>query len=116
MEDINKSYINARRQSAEDEMYRMRERAVPPMPSFVQRPNNRQTEHPPVNSEPHHKETAVTNGQGKKGIFTKDILKFLDFKNLDLDSDRMLILLLILLLSGENSDEILLFALAYIML
>lgn len=54
--------------------------------------------------------------KGIGGLLSGDILKLLNVENLELGSDRMLILLMILLLSGENSDNILLFALAYIML
>ena len=54
--------------------------------------------------------------KGIGGLLSGDILKLLNVENLELGSDRMMILLMILLLSGENSDNILLFALAYIML
>ena len=54
--------------------------------------------------------------KGIGGLLQKDIFKFLNLESLELNSDRMLILLMIVLLSGEDSDNILLFALAYIML
>ena len=113
--------IEKLKQNAEAELREMQRRAtIPPMPPFVK-----------VNSQnvaeaPHHEteksEDAKNGGhdlkpQGnKKSLFGKDILKFLNLENFELDSDRMLLLLMIFLLSRENNDEILLFALAYIML
>ncbi|HIZ17488.1 MAG TPA: hypothetical protein H9675_08005 [Firmicutes bacterium] len=44
------------------------------------------------------------------------ILNFLNFKGLDLDGDTSLIALLILLLSSDKNDELLMLALIYIML
>ena len=45
-----------------------------------------------------------------------DLLKMLNLKNLTLDSDRTLILLMLVLLSGEGADKILMLALAYILI
>ena len=108
-----------------NEMYRMQSRAMPPMPSFVRpvsenrsrnntpaQEENRTTE---ADSEPIFKDNAGLPKPKKSSLFP-DFLKLLDTKGLGLDSDRILILLLAALLSGEGSDEILLFALAYIML
>ena len=46
----------------------------------------------------------------------KSILDLINFKNMDIDSDRSLLMGILLLLSGENTDELLLLALIYIML
>lgn len=55
-----------------------------------------------------------------KGIFEKlrgfELLKMFNFKNFTLDSDVLLIIVLIFLLSTEDTDELLLMALVYIML
>ncbi len=45
-----------------------------------------------------------------------DLLKMLRLDNLKGDSDRLLLLGIFLLLSGEDADELLLYALLYIML
>ncbi len=45
-----------------------------------------------------------------------DILKLLNFKNMELDGDRIIILALALILSAEKADELLILALIYIML
>lgn len=45
-----------------------------------------------------------------------NLLNMLNFKSLGMDHDRMVILALCLLLSGEEADELLLLALIYIML
>ncbi len=56
----------------------------------------------------------------KGGIFGKfkglDILKIFNFKNLHIDNDVLIIIALIFLLSTEETDELLLMALIYIML
>ena len=86
---------------------------LPQVPPFVKMPPEEPPSAPPPVAEKKCKEDGK---RGLGGIFAKDIFKFLDLKNFELDSDRMLILLMIVLLSGEDSDNILLFALAYIML
>lgn len=45
-----------------------------------------------------------------------NILNLLNFKNLKLDNDRLIIIAICLLLSGEEVDELLMLALIYIML
>lgn len=101
------------KQSAKDELFRMQSRAnIPHMPPFVRMPSN--SEQP--KAEPKDEQPTFVEPPKKSGLFGADILKFLDFKNFKMDSDRMLLLLMVLILSGENSDEILMFALAYIML
>lgn len=54
------------------------------------------------------------NGPGRNTGF--DLLRLFNFKNMELDNDRVIILALALLLSSEQTDEILLLALLYIML
>ena len=44
------------------------------------------------------------------------ILRLLNFKNLKIDNDRLIIIAICLLLSGEEVDELLMLALIYIML
>ncbi len=55
-----------------------------------------------------------------KGILGKlkgfELLKLFNFKNIAIDSDVLLIIVLIFLLSNEDTDELLLMALVYIML
>lgn len=88
---------------------------LPQVPPFVKMPKEEpQKPLPPPAAKKEERKAEEKKGFG--GIFAKDIFKFLDLKNFELNSDRMLILLMIVLLSGEDSDNILLFALAYIML
>lgn len=47
---------------------------------------------------------------------SKDLLGLLNFKNIELDSDRIIIIALALLLCSEEADELLIMALIYIML
>lgn len=77
---------------------------MPPAPDFVtlreQPQGDIKKETPPPQK----------NGRGL------DLLRMLNFKNINMDSDRVLLIALMLLLVGESSDELLLLALLYIML
>lgn len=112
----NRDEMMRQRSQAEEELYEMWKRStLPHVPPFVKMSEEeKKQESPPPVVTPPPREREEKKGLG--GIFAKDIFKFLDLKNFELNSDRMLILLMIVLLSGENSDNILLFALAYIML
>lgn len=85
---------------------------MPPAPDFV-RVNNAsaQRSQSSVPARPEHKkETAPRkSGAGK-------LLQMLNFKGLEIDGDISLLLGILLLLSGENDDELLMLALVYIML
>lgn len=49
-------------------------------------------------------------------ILGKNILNMLNFKGIKMDNDRLIILAVCLLLAGEETDELLMLALIYIML
>lgn len=102
-----------RSEYAAKKLFEMQQNSMPPTPPFVRTQNDFN----PVQQEPKESSAPPAPKEKKKGgLLSKDILKFLDLKNFDLDSDRMLLLLMILILSGEGGDDALLFALAYIML
>lgn len=106
--------LENRKQTAKEELFRMQGRSsLPHVPPFVKMPEGNP---PPPKEERQECGPKIIEPPKKSGLFGSDILKFLDFKNFKMDSDRMLLLLMVLILSGENSDEILMFALAYIML
>ena len=111
-----------KRSRAEEELFEMWKRSsLPQVPPFVKMPQGKEKPpEPPPREDPEPPKVSDPSFQGEKkgigGLLSKDIFKFLDLKNFELNSDRMLILLMIVLLSGEDSDNILLFALAYIML
>ncbi len=109
------------------EMQRKADRAIkgndtPPVPNYVkmspQRPQTAQPQRPvqPIN------ETHPTpySPPRKGGILSKfkgiDFLKLFNFKNIHIDSDITVIIALLLLLSTEDTDELLVLALIYIML
>lgn len=52
----------------------------------------------------------------KQPLKNGNILNFLNFKGLKMDNDRLIILAVCLLLAGEETDELLMLALIYIML
>ncbi len=106
------------------EMQRRADRAVsggdmPPVPNFVrleqngQRPHN-SPESPKNENFPKSEQSPQTvNRGGNKGL---NFLKMLNFKGLRFDKDISLIVVLLLLLSSDETDEMLIFALIYIML
>lgn len=110
------------------EMQRRSERAVkgndtPPVPNFVRLNQDRtRTQKPP--NEPTHNhpkpDSQHTQPSQKGGLLSKfkglDILKIFNFKNIHIDNDVLIIIALIFLLSTEETDELLLLALIYIML
>lgn len=49
-------------------------------------------------------------------IKRENILSFLNFKGMKMDNDRLIILAICLLLAGEETDELLMLALIYIMI
>ncbi len=124
MENLSRDEMKFRQEMAEKELMGMWEKStMPKMPPFVRAPNggsfpsgepSKGPQPDPPPSPPIFAAEPPKKGLG--GILSRDIFKFLDLKNFELNSDRMLILLMIVLLSGEDSDNILLFALAYIML
>lgn len=79
-------------------------------------PTDRLNNH--AQTEKRHESTAKS--QQKGGLLSRfkglDILKIFNFKNIRLDSDVLIIIALIFLLSTEETDELLIMALIYIML
>ena len=129
--DIEKMQRDAERRMKE--MQQRSQRAVhggdmPPVPNFVQtgRQQNRNNTPPPVRPQPQntHEQKMSTPLKSapppKSGLFGGlkglDILKIFNFKNLHIDSDVLIIIALIFLLSTEETDELLMLALVYIML
>ena len=120
MDDFNGKDLKSKRTKAEEELFKMWEKStLPHVPPFVKMPAEAETQSQPQEAAAKTRENPPPAPQEKRGLgglLGKDIFKFLDLKNFELNSDRMLILLMLVLLSGEDSDNILLFALAYIML
>lgn len=78
------------------------------------------------NVQPPKNNTAQASDESKEAQSPKSLqkptnkglnfLKMLDFKSIKFDKDVMLVIVMILLLSSEETDEMLIFALIYIML
>lgn len=93
-------------------------------------PQNRDRSHsspliPPADRSNNHAQTekrheSTTQPSQKGGLLSRfkglDILKIFNFQNIRLDSDVLIIIALIFLLSTEETDELLIMALIYIML
>lgn len=120
------------------------EEGMPPMPSFVRIPHEQQPERgqagsrsggnrqdtarrsagppPGPKAAPSHEKRPVplpvppAQSPARPRQTGLDLMQMLNFKNIDLDSDRTLILLIILLLSGEENDSRLMLALLYLLL
>ena len=103
------------------------------MPSFISVPKNGQnkgqsqkTENTQNDKEKNETKTLesktskVQEPSPKKSqnspILGKNILNMLNFKGIKMDNDRLIILAVCLLLAGEETDELLMLALIYIML
>lgn len=73
----------------------------------AQNPNNKPKSNPQKNN----------NKSAKNGFLGGgNLLNLLNLKNMKMDNDRLIILAVCLLLSGEDVDELLMLALVYIML
>ena len=128
---------------AEDRIRAMQKRAdravfgndMPPVPNFVRTPyRNSHSQNSGNHSVPQPKrqptepnkpraplpDTEKPQQNISSGLFGRfrgaDILKILNFKNIGIDSDVLIIITLILLLSTDDCDQLLILALVYIML
>ena len=128
---------------AEDRLRAMQQRAdraihgndMPPVPNFVRTPyrnSHSQNGGNHTSSQPKRQPTETQKPKAplpdtekpqqntSSGIFGRfkgaDILKILNFKNIGIDSDVLIIITLILLLSTDDCDQLLILALVYIML
>ena len=92
------------------------------MPPFLVSPNKQQKIKEPSNSkslnnanQPHSPKN--NNNTAKNGFMgSGNLLNLLNFKNMNMDNDRLIILAICLLLNSEDVDELLILALIYIML
>ena len=108
------------------EMQRKADRAIkgndtPLVPNFVRmNPQRTPTPKPQSSSQPSGTHQMSTTPPRKSGILSRfkgiDFLKLFNFKNIHIDSDITIIIALLLLLSTEDTDELLVLALIYIML
>ncbi len=107
--------VQRMQQDAERRMREMKKRAdvyignseIPPVPNFVKQRNR---------TEPQPTRLPPANKKGPESRNGFDLLRILNFKNIKIDSDVLIIIALIFMLSNENTDELLLMALLYIML
>ena len=83
-------------------------RGMPPAPNFLRMNTNH------IKEEKRQEASNTPVAQPPSKGF--NLLKMLNFENFKMDSDFTVIIAMILLLSSEDSDELLLLALLYIML
>lgn len=87
---------------------------MPPFPNFVKIPD-RSDEKEKVEQKPENSAT-VSTGCTQSGSRVGSLIKYINLPEMMKNSDAMLLLGLILLLSSESADEKLILALAYILL
>ena len=106
MAELSRDEFMRLQRDAEERLRQMQRKSekltgVPPAPEFVRL----REEMPPPQTKNHPE---------KKGGF--DLLRMFNFSNMQFDSDRILIIAVLLLLMSESNDELLMLALIYIML
>ena len=130
MDQLPRNDMLKMQREAEQRIREMRKKAdmavtgndMPPVPNFVRLEQNKSehSKNQPVRQQFLQKEKSDKPKQQLKSVEPKskgfDILRMLNLKALHFDSDITLIIMLVLLLSAEESDELLLLALIYIML
>lgn len=141
MNDYEKSEFERHKKAAEkqlNEMYygagnKSRNNNGIAMPSFISLPKNGQNKGQSqrtesIKNEKEKNETKTPENKTSKGqesssktfqnspILGRNILNMLNFKGMKMDNDRLIILAVCLLLAGEETDELLMLALIYIML
>lgn len=116
MENITRAEFEQMKQHASERIMQMQKNRMPPFPDFVTIPQ-KPTAHPnsSQNEQPSQKEKpSAREGQPSKRF--SSLIKYINLPELTQNSDGLLLLALILLLSHEEADETLILSLAYILL
>ena len=113
MDNISPEVFNNTKRDAEERMMKMRQNGMT-FPSFVKLPENKETEHSPPAPPPREEKQSTAEKQ-TNGRFPS-LLRYINLPEMLQNSDGILLLALILLLSEESADESLILALAYILL
>lgn len=93
------------------EMYKGAGGKMPPYPDFITLPKNEKPEKKQKEIDRNEKKIVHTPRQNNNGF-----LRYLNFAELSKNKDGLLLIGLILLLSSEGADELLILALAYVLL
>ncbi len=109
MDDISREDFERLKKDAEERLMRMNRGDMPPFPNFVKIPERPTAAVPAPITQPSVEEKHRTPR-------FSSIIKYLNIPEMLKNSDALLLLSLILLLSNESSDETLILALAYILL
>ena len=88
------------------------------MPPFLETPKQNQGTKKPSSTNTKSEESAEKSKLfiQNKPLKNSSILNFLNFKGIKMDNDRLIILAICLLLANEDTDELLMLALIYVML
>lgn len=93
------------------EMYKGAGGKMPPYPDFISLPKNEKPKEKPKETDKSEKKILYTPRQNNNGF-----LRYLNFGELSKNKDGLLLIGLILLLSSDGADELLILALAYVLL
>lgn len=114
MENLTQDDFERMKSEAAERLKKMTRRDMPPFPSFVRIPENPSGQKQEQSHEKVSDGMSATDKQKTRSANT--LLKYLNIPEMLKNSDAMLLLALILLLSNEDADETLILALAYILL
>ena len=93
------------------EMYKGSGGKMPPYPDFISLPRNQKNNETQENNEVKEEKTTTVSRANNSGF-----LRYLNFGELTKNKDGLLLIGLILLLSSDGADEMLILALAYVLL
>lgn len=119
MDNVSKEDFERMKQNASERVMQMHKSRtdMPPFPSFVkvpERPNGQSNISPVAPDTPKGETLSSADKQSSRRIGS--LIKYINLPEMMKNSDAMLLLGLILLLSSESADEKLILALAYILL
>ena len=99
---------------AAERLRKMTRRDMPPFPNFVKIPESHPTDIPDKQTTTQEQYVSASEKQNRRSA--NSLLRYVNIPEMLKNSDAMLLLALILLLSNEDADETLILALAYILL
>lgn len=114
MENVTPDDFERMKNEATERLRKMTRRDMPPFPNFVKIPESAPTYPTNKQTTPEEQQVSVSEKQNKRSA--NSLLRYVNIPEMLKNSDAMLLLALILLLSNEDADETLILALTYILL
>lgn len=114
MENMTPDDFERMKEDAAERLRKMTRQDMPPFPNFVKIPETHKKAEP--KKPPEQIPLTVSAPDKQKKRSASSLLRYVNIPEMLKNSDAMLLLALILLLSNEDADETLIMALAYILL